>query len=146
MNDFIPICSWLRLAYICRFMQPSLFFFRLLVTQSNWKISHQFHLTPPLLIPPKILHFTHSSAHSNVQGRERDYRGGEIESNQIPPKLHGARRGKKKKKEKSIDPKGKGICYLTPAMHLISPETPQDNQPLGRGVEKREDFSSAQTS
>lgn len=54
-------------------------------------------------VSPPILHFTRSSTHFNVR------QGGRLEGNWIksnPPKLHGAQ--------------WKGICYLTPALHLIS--------------------------
>lgn len=60
---------------------------------------------------PQILHVTRSSTHSNVHGRVR------LEGNWIklnPPKLHRARR----KEQRSTR---KGICYLTPALHLIFP-------------------------
>lgn len=70
--------------------------------------------------PPLILHFTRSSTHSNVHEGAR-LEGNWIKSN--PPKLHGAWR------KKHIS-KRKGICYLTPALHLIS-RLLGDNQPLG---------------
>lgn len=104
MNDLISICSWSHLGYVCRFMQPS-DFLGLLVTQSNWK----FLISPP---PHQNLHFTRSSTHSNV------YKASEIRGklNQIKsPEIarRSAERGQIKRK---------GICYLTPASHLISPD------------------------
>lgn len=72
--------------------------------------------------PSPILHLTHSSTHSNV------HEGARLEGNWIrsnPPKLHRARR-----KEHTVDPKGKGICYLTPALHLISPNCLETISPL----------------
>lgn len=75
--------------------------------------------------PSPILHLTHSSTHSNV------HEGARLEGNWIrsnPPKLHRARR-----KEHTVDPKGKGICYLTPALHLISPNCLETISPLVKG-------------
>lgn len=80
---------------------------------------------------PQIPHFTHSSTHSNVHEGAR-LEGNWIKSN--PLKLHGARQ------KKTTGSKRKGICYLTPALHLIS-WLPGDNQPLGGGLELSSNFS-----
>ncbi len=62
---------------------------------------------------PQILYFTHSFTHSNVCGG--GIRGGKLNQIKSRWKLHGARQKKHRSKRK-------GICYLTPALHLISPE------------------------
>lgn len=73
--------------------------------------------------PPLILHFTRSSTHSNV------HEGARLERNWIksnPPKLHGAWRKEHRSKRK-------GTCYLTPALHLISPDCLETISHLGDG-------------
>lgn len=93
------------------------------------KATEHFSSAPP----PLILHFTRSSTHSNVHEGAR-LEGNWIKSN--PPKLHGAWRKEHRSKRK-------GICYPTPALHLISPDCLETISHLGEG--RTEDFGSAQT-
>lgn len=113
MNDFISICSWLHLGYVCRFMQPSVFQgCSLLRATGNFSS-----------VPPPILHFTRSSTHSNVHEAAR------LEGNWIKSNRPEIARSSAEKEDGSK--KGKGICYLTPASHLSW--LPGDNLPLGEG-------------
>lgn len=92
-------------------MYASLLFFRLLVTQSNWKFLISFS--------PQILHFTRSSTHSNVHvQREIRAKLNQIKSVENCTELC----------RKSIDPPGK---VSSVAIHLS--RLHGDNQPLGEG-------------